>query len=196
MVWFSGTSSICIVNLKEFSYVEIKDFLPQLNDKIFGVACRAVSNQDCSKVLVSFVIESQFSLAFQLKGREPDKHILEDILPKCKKILLTLDGNLYDMEVSLNESIVFVCGATQKLNGAPSNAVVTAMQFDKTLSIVDEVVLSEQKVQAAICMKRLPQDDHLLVGCFKNLVVLNFVGNSFQFIRMIPNLHMSKVFAY
>ena len=83
MVWFGGCTSICIVNLKDFSFTEIKNFLPQLNDKIFGVACRVVADKKCSKFLVSFVIQTDFSLAYQDPGREPDIHVLRDILPQC-----------------------------------------------------------------------------------------------------------------
>jgi hypothetical protein len=72
---------------------ELAQTLPSLSPTAFGLAMRCVAKENGRVVLVAFVIENTWSLAYYEKGMEPDNHLLTDVLPSCKfrkLILLTL----------------------------------------------------------------------------------------------------------
>ena len=103
------------------------------------------------------------------------------------------DAQIYDLDVTCDESHVICCGASLKQQGKNySEAIVTAVKFDKTLKIRDEVILSQYKVQAATSMKRVPDSDHFILGCFKSMIILYFDGNKFEFVNIIEDIHSSN----
>jgi hypothetical protein len=82
-IWFSGTSSLCVVDLSTLNVTEIKGFLPQISDETFGVAMRCVAKDMGNVIIVAFVIENTWSIAYYQTGIEADNHLLEEILPRC-----------------------------------------------------------------------------------------------------------------
>lgn len=87
MIWFSGTSSICIVNMTDLSFVEIKDFLPHLDEYNYAVATRCASKNRGKTLFVVFLLQGECNVAYFDKDREPDIHILGDIFPGCKEVI-------------------------------------------------------------------------------------------------------------
>lgn len=83
-IWFSGTSSVSVVDSKTLVPREIPGMLPAISQTAFGVAMRCVARDFGNVVLVAFVIENTQSLVYYERGIEPDNHLLTEILPECK----------------------------------------------------------------------------------------------------------------
>ena len=57
MIWFAGTSSVCIVKMSDLSVTEIKGFLPSY-DKDFAIATRSVQRDDGDQIFVVFLFRN------------------------------------------------------------------------------------------------------------------------------------------
>lgn len=99
---------------------------------------------------------------------------------------------LYALEPSIDKSIVFCAGSTEKDSNGFSQGVVAAIQFNQSMRLLSEKVLSLQNVQACTAMKRMPGVDDLVLGCFKHLLLVRFTGSSFVILNLIENVHSSK----
>lgn len=85
IVWFSGTNEISIVSLFDLKMNEIKNFLPSMGPGQDAIALRAVMKDDGQTIVISFVVDNTFGIAYQNKQvREPNIYLLQDILPNCK----------------------------------------------------------------------------------------------------------------
>ena len=60
MVWFSGTTSLCLVKMEDLSVVEIKGFLPA-TQKDQPIATRCVCRDSGDIMLVSFLYKNEFN---------------------------------------------------------------------------------------------------------------------------------------
>lgn len=96
------------------------------------------------------------------------------------------------MELSLNKKAVFCAGSTEKDAMGISNGVIAAVQFDESMRLINEKVLSIYNVQGCTALKRMPERDDLVLGCFKHLLIVRFDGKGFIFLNKIPNVHTSK----
>lgn len=67
---------------------EIEGMLPHLSDSDFGVAMRCVAKDMGSSIVVAYIIDDMWSFAYYEQGIEPDNHLLNDIIPSCKKFTL------------------------------------------------------------------------------------------------------------
>ena len=104
-----------------------------------------------------------------------------------------LDSVLYDMDVTADSSTIITAG-TGKSASNRSEAIVSALQFNRSLKMVSEIILDSIDAQAATCIKRIPGNNDFAVGCFKHLVLLRFSGSSFEILNIINNVHSSKTF--
>lgn len=96
------------------------------------------------------------------------------------------------MEPSVNRSLIFLAGSTKKDNAGFSRGVLAALTFDRQLKVVCQTVVEKYNVQACTAMKRFTERDHVLVGCFKHLMIARFTGVDFEFLNLIENVHTSK----
>lgn len=86
MLWFCGTSTIRIVDLKQMSIInEIPNAIPNFNDSEFGVALRGVSKNRGNQIFLSFVISDALSFLYYEAGIELDPRLSENVLPTCKE---------------------------------------------------------------------------------------------------------------
>lgn len=76
--------------MRDLSFTEITNFLPEMSSTIFGIACRAVARDRSRVMLISFVIDGVFSLAYHEENKEPDTHLLNEILPRCNFFFIRL----------------------------------------------------------------------------------------------------------
>jgi hypothetical protein len=85
ILWFSGTTSLCVFNLQDLSVREIKNFFPTYGPKKESLAIRGVLKDSGKTILVFFLVENQPCLAFFGDGNhEPDIYFVDDVLPSCK----------------------------------------------------------------------------------------------------------------
>lgn len=84
ILWFSGTTSISVVNLKDLSYAELKNFLPSYGKGQDGVAIRGVMKNGGKDLLIFFIVENQPCLAYLGSGMsEPEILFVDEKLPSC-----------------------------------------------------------------------------------------------------------------
>lgn len=98
------------------------------------------------------------------------------------------------MDLTVDSNHVITVGTTGRDASGRSEAIVSALQFNRALKMSAEVVLSNLGVQAATAVKRIPNRDDFVVGCFKDLVILGFRGTTFQTLNVIDNVHTSNFF--
>lgn len=91
MVWFSGKSSISIVDMTNLSAQEITGILPYNNDQDFSVALRCVARENGARIIIVFLKNRTFHFAYYIRGKtSPIFYKANSILPNCKKKLTFL----------------------------------------------------------------------------------------------------------
>lgn len=89
ILWFNGTTSVAVVNLKDLSYAELKNFLPSHGKGQDGIAIRGVMKNGGKDILVFFIVENQPCLAYLGSGlSEPDILFVDEKLPSCKFLVI------------------------------------------------------------------------------------------------------------
>lgn len=96
------------------------------------------------------------------------------------------------MEPSVNKSMIFVSGSTKKDSAGFSKGVLAAVNFDRSFKVIREQTIERFNVQACTAMKRFPDRDHMLLGCFKHLLLARFTGVGFEFLNLIENVHTGE----
>jgi hypothetical protein len=99
---------------------------------------------------------------------------------------------LYAMEPSLDKSMLFCCGSTQKAANGTTKGVIGAIKFDQTMKLISEIIISPYEIQACTAMKRMPQNDDLIIGGFSSLLIVKFTGKKLVILNRIENIHSSK----
>lgn len=85
ILWFSGMTTISIVNLKDLSSSDIKNFLPDNPGQTHPMAFRGVMKDGGKSILIFFVIDGQPCFAFLSEGSpEPEILFVEDVLKNCR----------------------------------------------------------------------------------------------------------------
>ena len=97
------------------------------------------------------------------------------------------------MDLSKDKSIAFVAGASHKDTNGRSEGVLAALDFKKKLSVLAEKKLTNEKIQACTAMVRAEQHNHLIVGCYKQMLIVDYADKEFTVLKRIENVHTSKV---
>jgi len=91
VIWFSGTNEISIVDLTDLKMKDYKNFLPSMSGNKDSIALRGILRDDGRTILISFVLDNMFGLAYLHRGLiEPNVYPLFDILPSCSLYLTKL----------------------------------------------------------------------------------------------------------
>jgi hypothetical protein len=86
ILWFSGMTTISIVNLKDLSTSDIKNFLPDNPKQTHPMAFRGIMKDGGKFILIFFVIDGQACFAFLSEGSpEPEILFVEDVLRNCSR---------------------------------------------------------------------------------------------------------------
>jgi hypothetical protein len=85
VIWFCGTSEVTIANLQDLKMTEYKNFLPSLGPGKDQVALRSVMKDNGDTIVVSFIVDNMFGVAYQHKSiKEPHVYLLPEVAPGCK----------------------------------------------------------------------------------------------------------------
>ena len=70
MIWFSGVTSVCIVNMTNLSAREIQNLLPSFRhgDKPIGLRC--VAKNKGKRLLIGYLLNQDYKLGFYEAGGE------------------------------------------------------------------------------------------------------------------------------
>lgn len=178
MIWFGGLNSLIVTDLSTLNQIKIENFVYKASRGGNPQPLNAVADFGRKKYLVHYNIDQENVLVYHINGREPDSHLVDEILPKFDKLKC--------MELSNKKLYVFAGGhglSTDKLTGALRNkACVSALRFDKQLKIEAEIVLPASKcttVNKILSSPRHP--DVLFVHTDGPLFVLAFSSSQNQF---------------
>jgi hypothetical protein len=98
-MWFSGTTSLSLMSLKDLTYTEMKAFLPSNGKDKDGIPLRAVMKDNGKSIMTYFIIEDIFAISILHGNTEPDNHILEEVLPQCTSFIISQEfgrhGNVF-----------------------------------------------------------------------------------------------------
>lgn len=178
MIWFGGITSLYIVDLSSLTQIKIDNFVYKSANGIAPQPLNAVADFQRQKYLVHYKIETEDVIVYHIHGREPDPHIMGELLPKF--------DTLKCLELNHKRLYLFAGGhsmAQDKRTGAlRSKACVTALRFDKGLKIEAEIILPASKcstVNKILSSKKHP--DVLFVSTDGPLFVLAFSSSQNQF---------------
>ena len=68
MIWFSGITSVCIVNMTNLSAREIQNLLPSFKRNDKPVALRCVAKNQGKKLLVAYLLNGDYKLGYYEAG--------------------------------------------------------------------------------------------------------------------------------
>lgn len=188
IAWFSGTTSISIMSMRDMTYTEMKGFLPSNGKDKDGIPLRAVMKDAGKSILTYFIIEDIFALSILHGNTEPDNLMLEEVLPSFK--------SLVDMELSTDQSVVFMGGSANELHPSSqkSKAILAAVRFDKSLETIHELKLNDVDARVVSCVKRGNSDNILFAGCYKSVFVIEWKDNKFVPLMVALDVHSHIIY--
>lgn len=71
MIWFSGTSSVCVVDMKDLSFVEIKKCLPAFSSSSSSVPLRCVARNKGDDLVIYYLFENSKFFCYYSRGFQP-----------------------------------------------------------------------------------------------------------------------------
>lgn len=181
VIWFTGTSSIAIVNFDNLKPFYIDNFLPFFSDKQFGIAARAVAKDQGNAIFCTYVMENSFFFSTYFKNRKPQQKKVSRFFNNMYK--------LYAIELSLTKSVIFCGGATRRDKKNRTSGVLAAVSFNETLDIIRETVLNQYDVETCTAIRRFRDRNDIVVGCLKNILVVEFSNGKFEVLNVVYGLH-------
>lgn len=91
-------------------------------------------------------------------------------------------------DISKDKQTLFIGGATLATGGPNSKAILTAVEFNETLRIIDEKVFSEN-VRECSALRRFKNSDCLAVGTYRELFVVKFENGQFRTLYNLGDIH-------
>jgi hypothetical protein len=190
IVWFSGTNEVAVVDLHDLKMKDYKTFLPSNGPGKDSVALRALLRDEGRTIVVSFVLDNVFGIAYLHKTLvEPDIYLLSDLLPSFK--------GLFAMDVGAEGTdLIFMAGQSfpSEANKEISYAVVAAVKLENSLVTKTEKKFINRNYTIASSIKRLkPTMNEFAVGTFAHIVILEYAYDNFQELMIFENVHTDIV---
>lgn len=197
VLWFSGSNEVTVVELSDLRMIEIKNFLPASSTGKETVALRAVMREKAQFIVVAFIVDNNFGLAYQFPGvREPNIYLLTEILPNCRLDLQTVKTLLALENGDPSTRYVFAVGQSQfdTVQKDTSFAIIACLVMTEHLSLVREYKLSNKKYVGATCIRRLrPNANEFVIGVYQGLVIVEFdERQGFREVQYFENIHTRR----
>ena len=96
------------------------------------------------------------------------------------------------MELSQNKYVAFVAGASHKNSKGSTEGVIAALSFQKNLTVLCEQVLLKEKIKVCTAMARIPGKDDLVLGGYKDMLIVRYLEKRFTILTRIKLVHTSK----
>jgi hypothetical protein len=84
MIWFSGTSSVCVVDMKDLSFIEIKKCLPDFQQSSSSVPLRCVARNKGDDLAIYYTFDNSNFFCYYSRGAQPVRKQAVQVLPNCK----------------------------------------------------------------------------------------------------------------
>jgi hypothetical protein len=195
IIWFCGSSEITIVNLQDLKMTEYKNFLPSLGPGKDPVALRSIMRNGGETLVVSFMVDNTFGVAYQHKSlKEPNIYLLADVAPRCRRHLLV--KSLLAMENGAETStFVFFAGQSEfdTARGERSQAIISCVNMAYDLTPVATYMFPDPRWFAASSIRRIrPSVNEFLVGMNQAIKVVLFEDRNFREIMSFDTCHSGK----
>ena len=69
---------------------------------------------------------------------------------------------------------------------------MAAVSFDRTLTLIQEKIFDQYNVQACTALRRFEHNDDFVVGCFKHMLLVSWIGGNFIVNNIVENVHSGK----
>lgn len=146
-------------------------------------------NSKITKIAVISVTEnSKIYLNYWEKGKKPKKLEISKICSKIKAAMA--------LELSEDENFLYI-GGCDDLNIEAGRPTLSAVSFDEALMEVASFELHESSMKNIFSMKRLKDEEVLVVSGFKMLSLVEFRDRSTFFeLKQLRGLHSSEIFDF
>jgi hypothetical protein len=67
------------------------------------------------------------------------------------------------------------------------------MRFSQKLSVIDELMITDQAATVVNCIKRASNENILFAGCYKHVFIIEFVANKFSLLMVAVDIHSSTL---
>lgn len=196
-MWFCGSSEISVADLSDLKMTEYGNFLPTLGPNKDPVALRTVMKDNGEKIVVSFIVDNTFGVAYQHKAiKEAHVYLLPEVAPGCI-LYLTLVKSLQAMDAGAeNDDLMFVAGQSEanETTRQPSGAIIGCINMAYHLTPVAQYRLQNPRYSNATSIRRIRASvNEFLVGVMQGVVVVYFDHNSFREITSFDNLHSGSL---
>lgn len=95
--------------------------------------------------------------------------------------------------MSTDNQVVFAGGLGINKQNKQNQAVLTAVRFDKTLRIIDELIISDNNATVVSCVKRGNSDNILFAGCLRCVYVIEWSGGKLTPLMVALDVHTSNL---
>lgn len=155
MIWFGSNSDLLILDLTSLAQIRVDMFVdPSLNP----TPVNAIADFSQDKFLVQYVAGGDSIIVFGEKGREPDTHIVNEIVPKLNQ--------LNSMDVSKSKFFAFLAGWSEDIDDKTgkqfSRGCLTCLKFDKSLQMMAEIELPKRKCSLISKISVSPTHDDVI----------------------------------
>lgn len=170
IVWFGGKTCVYIVDLTDLSIFLIDNLIPE-NEVNPPEPLFTIADLKREKILTCFLFETEHTLVYYEKDREPDLHLLSEIFPKYHQIRC--------MDLDQQKLFGFLAGLTKKSDKITGKQLriptINAFTFNKELRKMAEFELPIKKCSDISCIRVSPKNDDVLYVCTDGpLFVLGF----------------------
>lgn len=96
--------------------------------------------------------------------------------------------------MSTDNQVVFAGGMGNNRQTNQNQAVLTAVRFDKTLRVIDELLITDNNATVVSCVKRGNSDNILFAGCLRCVYVIEWTGGKLTPLMVALDVHSSRPF--
>lgn len=84
MIWFCGTTSICVVDLTNLGAREIQNLLPQVDPRIPPIAMFSVARNKGKEILIGYKLGDETKIAYYEAGGDATHMDICERFSNCK----------------------------------------------------------------------------------------------------------------
>lgn len=189
--WYSGSSSINLVNLTDFNHVIVKNFFGQENPQLKVLAVVAASTPYKMAALYTEDQDDQVFIAVMTSESSISRQKLNGIyIIQGSSVLPELSAHC--IEASLDDTLLFLGGATSSDSGN-STPAISAFSFECFPREICTFEISSLGKNPVEFLKRFEEPNYLLGANSNFICVLEWTGIHFNVLTTVENLHTGNL---
>lgn len=181
VLWFCGTSTLAVMNFDNLEPFYIENAVPFINKKSIGMITQAVSRNGGELIFIVYLLNNIFYVTVNNIGEKTMDLPVSKFLNNFSKI--------YSLELSAQKDVIFCGGTTARDRNRKMYGTLAAVSFDEEPVLLANRTFSEMSVSKCSSIKILDQTGYLLVGCYRHLLVVEYLGHGFAVRNFVRDLH-------